>query len=77
MVICKEKQKNSKDKYALVCHFGPSTKMIDAVRTSEKSVCYNETTRRNIPEGCLVYAYHRQNLKPHISVLWFYFLLFL
>jgi hypothetical protein len=27
------------------------TLMMEAVRTSEKSVYYNETTRRNIPEG--------------------------
>jgi hypothetical protein len=30
--------------------------MMDAARTSETSVCINETTRSYIPEGCHYYS---------------------
>jgi hypothetical protein len=46
---------------------------MEAVRTSETSVCYNETTRRFIPEGYLsIYHLHtlrRENLQTAILVL--------
>jgi hypothetical protein len=36
---------------------------ISVVRISETSVYFNETTRRYIPEGCLLYTRRRENLK--------------
>jgi hypothetical protein len=36
--------------------------MIKRVRISETSVCLNETTRRYIPEGCIL-SRRRENLK--------------
>jgi hypothetical protein len=37
----------------------------DEVRTSETSVCYNETTRRYIGEGSNLHTRRRKNLKSH------------
>jgi hypothetical protein len=37
--------------------------MMEAVRTSEMSVCFNETRRRYNQKGCHFYARHRVNLK--------------
>jgi len=39
--------------------------MMEAVRTSETSVYYNETTRRYIPEGSNLHTRRRENLKSH------------
>jgi hypothetical protein len=39
--------------------------MMEAVRTSESSVNFYETTRRHVPEGYHLYACHRENLKSH------------
>jgi hypothetical protein len=36
--------------------------MMDAVRTSETSVYFNETTRRYIPEGCHLQTRRRENM---------------
>jgi hypothetical protein len=36
--------------------------MVEAVRMSETSVYFNETTRRSIPESCLLHARRRENL---------------
>jgi hypothetical protein len=38
--------------------------MMEAVRTSESSVCFNETTRRYMPEGC---HFHLQITKTHVD----------
>jgi hypothetical protein len=46
------------------------TPMMEAVRISETSVCYNETTRRNIPEEFSLHTRRRENLKPHIKETW-------
>jgi hypothetical protein len=35
---------------------------------SETSVNVYETTRRSIPEGCLLHTRRRENLKSHISL---------
>jgi hypothetical protein len=37
--------------------------IIEAVRTSETSVCFNKTTLRYIPEGCRLHTRRRENLK--------------
>jgi hypothetical protein len=37
--------------------------MVEAVRTSETSVNFFETTRRNIPEGYNFHKSRRENLK--------------
>jgi hypothetical protein len=37
--------------------------MIEAVRTSETSVYFSETTRPFIPEGCRLYDRRHENLK--------------
>jgi hypothetical protein len=40
--------------------------MMEAVSTSETSVNFYETTRRNIPENCHLHARRRrENLKSH------------
>jgi hypothetical protein len=39
---------------------------MEAVRTSETSVHFNETTRRYIPEGCHLHASRREDLKSHV-----------
>jgi hypothetical protein len=43
--------------------------MIEAVRTFETSVCFNETTRRYIPGGYYLHTRHRENLKCHVIYL--------
>jgi hypothetical protein len=42
--------------------------VMEAVRTSETSVCFNDTTRRYIPEGCHFHTRRRENLKSHNSI---------
>jgi hypothetical protein len=42
--------------------------MMEAVRTSETSVYFNETTRRFISEGCHLHIRRRENLKSHVTV---------
>jgi hypothetical protein len=44
------------------------TLMMQAVCTSETSVCYNETTWRNIPEGSKLHTRHFENLKSHMDL---------
>jgi hypothetical protein len=39
--------------------------VMEAARTSETSVYFNETTLRYIPESCLLYARCRENLNSH------------
>jgi hypothetical protein len=39
--------------------------VMEAIRTSETSVYFNETTRRYIPEGCHLHTRRRKNLKFH------------
>jgi hypothetical protein len=39
--------------------------MMEAGRTSEPSVNFYETTRRNIPEGCHLHTRHCENMKSH------------
>jgi hypothetical protein len=41
--------------------------MMEAVRTSETSVNFNVTTRRNIPEESKRHARRRENLKSHLD----------
>jgi len=41
---------------------------MEAVRSSETSVCSNETTRRYIPEGSHLHTRRRDNLKSHIHL---------
>jgi hypothetical protein len=41
--------------------------MMEAARTSETSVYFNETTRLNIPEGSYIYTPLRKNLKSHMN----------
>jgi hypothetical protein len=43
--------------------------MMEAARTSEKSVNFYQTTRRNNPEDSHLYTRRRENLKSH-----FYFI---
>jgi hypothetical protein len=43
---------------------------MEAVRTYETSVYYNETTRRNIPEGYHLHARRRENLNSHFICLY-------
>jgi hypothetical protein len=42
--------------------------MIEAVRTSETSVYFNETTRRYIIESCHLHTRRRENLKSHMDL---------
>jgi len=44
--------------------------MMASVRTSETSVCFNETTRHSISENCHLHARRHDNLKYH-SILRF------
>jgi hypothetical protein len=37
--------------------------MMEAVRTSETSVNFYQTTRRDVPEGCHLHTHRRENLK--------------
>jgi hypothetical protein len=41
---------------------------VQAVRTSETSVYFNERTQRCIPQGCHVHTRRRESLKSHLSV---------
>jgi hypothetical protein len=44
---------------------------MEAVRTSETSVSFYETARRNIPEGCHLRTRRRENLKSqNIWIVW-------
>jgi hypothetical protein len=43
--------------------------MMEAVRTLETSVHFNETTRRYNPEGCNFYTCHHENLKSHMFLV--------
>jgi hypothetical protein len=42
--------------------------MMEAVRTSETSVYFNETTQHCIPEGCHLHTRRGENLKSHIVI---------
>jgi hypothetical protein len=46
--------------------------MMEAVRISETSVSFYETTRMNIPEGCRVHIRRHENLKSqkHMPFSW-------
>jgi hypothetical protein len=46
--------------------------MVEAVRTSDTSVCTNETTRRYIPEGCHFRTRRRENLKSYKVLIAFF-----
>jgi hypothetical protein len=39
--------------------------MMQGVSTSEMSVSFYQTTRRNIPEGCHLHTRRRENLNSH------------
>jgi hypothetical protein len=39
--------------------------MMEAVRTSETSVYFNETTERYIPDGCHLHTRRHDSLKYH------------
>jgi hypothetical protein len=39
--------------------------MMGAVRTSETSLYFNDTTRRYIPQGCHLHTRRHENLKYH------------
>jgi len=39
--------------------------MMEAVRTSEKSVIFNATTRHYIPDDSKLHTRRRENLKSH------------
>jgi hypothetical protein len=43
--------------------------MVEAVCTSETSVNFYQTTRRNIPEDSHLYTRRRENLKSHLVIL--------
>jgi hypothetical protein len=43
--------------------------IMEAVRTSETSVSYNETALRNIPEGSHLHARRREKLRSNIVLL--------
>jgi hypothetical protein len=40
---------------------------VEAVRTSETSVYFNETTRQYMPQSCHLQTFHHKNLKYHIA----------
>jgi hypothetical protein len=42
--------------------------MLEALRTSETSVCSNETTRRYITESSNIHTRRRENLKSHFVI---------
>jgi hypothetical protein len=50
---------------------------MDAVHTSETSVYYNETARRNIPEGSNCHNRRRENLKSHNLFTIYLFIIYL
>jgi hypothetical protein len=41
--------------------------LMEAVPTSETSVNFYETTRRNIPQGCQLHTRRRENLKSQLG----------
>jgi hypothetical protein len=43
--------------------------MIEVVSTSETSIYFYETTRRNIPEGCHLHTRRREKLKSWYAVI--------
>jgi hypothetical protein len=43
--------------------------MMEAIRTAEPLVCFNETTRRYIPEVYHLHTYSRKNLKSHKALI--------
>jgi hypothetical protein len=43
--------------------------MMEAVRTSETSLNFNETTRRYSPESCHLHTRRRKDLKSHITTI--------
>jgi hypothetical protein len=47
------------------------------VSISETSVYFYENTRRNIPESCHFHARRRKNLKSHLVINLFTYLLFI
>jgi hypothetical protein len=51
---------------------GRITLMMEAVSTSEISVYSNKTTRRYIPEGSRLHIQHRENLKSHAILIYFW-----
>jgi hypothetical protein len=40
--------------------------MMEALSTSETSVSFYETARRNIPQGCYLHTRRRENLNSHL-----------
>jgi hypothetical protein len=46
-----------------------TTLMMEAARTSEKSVNFYQTARRNNPEDSHLHTRRRENLKSHFSLL--------
>jgi hypothetical protein len=42
--------------------------MMETVSTSETSVNFYETTRRNIPEGCHLHTRHHENMKSQFRI---------
>jgi hypothetical protein len=46
--------------------------LIEAARTSETSVYFNETTLHYIPEGCNLHTRRHDKLKTHSSKLHYY-----
>jgi hypothetical protein len=55
-----------KVKESLLRYRAVTVTLIDVVRTSETSVCSNETTLHYIPEGSHRHTRRRDNLKSHI-----------
>jgi hypothetical protein len=47
----------------------PGALMMEAVSTSETSVNFYVTTRRNTPEGCYLHTRRRESLKSHINYM--------
>jgi hypothetical protein len=45
------------------------TLVMEAVRTSEAPIYFNETTWRYIPEGCHLHTRRRENLKSHYQYI--------
>jgi hypothetical protein len=50
--------------------------MMEIVLTSETSLYYNDTTRRNISEGFHLHTRRRENLKSHKGRFAFFFIAF-
>jgi hypothetical protein len=47
----------------LIMQFSLITLMMEAINTSETSVNFYQTSRRNIPEDCHLHIRRRENLK--------------